>query len=260
MKRQQRSCSAGIPVFGVYPSRPCVLPAPVSQIHDIYVAEESKIRAENASLCAGVLTCVSAFLCLYGQIGFHREFLARNCEQDLVGAQNNRGCIMLRRLFFLIPQVDKARQAVEGLAVQGVGTGHIHAIAQGMELGGLPVATKLQKNDTTLRLERFVWVTSLVMFVAAMLALLVGLLTGLALLSLMSLLVMLLSFIAGEQVAVRVPNVHLSEFTDALSHGEILLMVDVPGYRVAEIENYMHQRHPESVAGGASWTMDAFGL
>lgn len=167
---------------------------------------------------------------------------------------------MLRRLFFLFPQVDKARQAVEDLTVCGVGARHIHAIARGVELAGLPEATERQKHDTTFRLEWFVWNTILAMFVAAAAALLASLLMGQALVTLMSLLVMLLTFIAGEQIAVRVPNVHLTEFTDALSHGEVLLMVDVPGYRVAEIEHYMHQRHPESVPGGVSWTVDAFGL
>jgi len=167
---------------------------------------------------------------------------------------------MLRRLFFLLPQVDNARQAVEDLAARGVGKRHIHAIARGVDLTGLPEATERQKNDTTFRLEWFVWNTNLALFVIAAAVMLGSMVTGKALAALMSLLVMLLTFIAGEQIAVRVPNVHLTEFTDALHHGEVLLMVDVPGYRVAEIEAYMHHRHPESVPGGASWTVDAFGL
>lgn len=55
------------------------------------------------------------------------------------------------------------------------------------------------------------------------------------------------------------PDVHLTEFTDALAHGEVLLMVDVPGSRVAEVEDFIHQRYPESVVGGVGWTLDAFG-
>jgi hypothetical protein len=167
---------------------------------------------------------------------------------------------MLRRLFFLFPQVDKTRQAVEDLATSGIGERHIHAIGRGVELTGLPEATERQKNDTTFLLEWFVWNTNLTVFVTAVAALISGLVLGHALMILLSLLVMLLTFIAGEQIAVRVPNVHLTEFTDALRHGEVLLMVDVPGYRVAEIETYMHRRHPESVPGGVSWTVDAFGL
>ena len=59
---------------------------------------------------------------------------------------------------------------------------------------------------------------------------------------------------------VNVPDVHLTEFTDALSHGEVLLMVDVPVDRVAEIEKAVHHRHPEAVVGGVSWAVDAFGI
>ena len=58
----------------------------------------------------------------------------------------------------------------------------------------------------------------------------------------------------------HVPDVHLTEFTDALSHGEILLMVDVPASRVAEIEDFVHHRYPEAVVGGVSWTVEGFGI
>jgi hypothetical protein len=54
--------------------------------------------------------------------------------------------------------------------------------------------------------------------------------------------------------------VHLTEFTDALAHGEILLMVDVSLHRVAEIENFVHRHHPEAAISGTSWTIDALGI
>ena len=38
--------------------------------------------------------------------------------------------------------------------------------------------------------------------------------------------------------------------TDALSHGEILLMIDIPSNRVLEIENFVHHKYPEAVVGG----------
>ena len=75
-----------------------------------------------------------------------------------------------------------------------------------------------------------------------------------------ALLTMLITFIAGQHFVARIPDVHLTEFTDALAHGEILLMVDVPLYRVAEIETFVHQQHPEATVAGTSWTMDAFGI
>ena len=53
---------------------------------------------------------------------------------------------------------------------------------------------------------------------------------------------------------------HLDEFRDAMAHGEILLMVDVPEQQVADIENLVHHHHPEATVGGVSWGTPAFGL
>jgi hypothetical protein len=34
-------------------------------------------------------------------------------------------------------------------------------------------------------------------------------------------------------------------------------MVDVPAGRVAEVEETVHRRHPEAIAGGVGWSVDA---
>ena len=47
---------------------------------------------------------------------------------------------------------------------------------------------------------------------------------------------------------------------DALPHREVLLMIDVPGRRVAEIEALAYKRHSEAIAGGTSWAVDAIGM
>ena len=57
---------------------------------------------------------------------------------------------------------------------------------------------------------------------------------------------MLASFLAGLRFT-RLPNVHLDEFRDALSHGEILLMVDVPKKEVDEIRDIILEHHPEAL-------------
>jgi|GEM_PF-3763302 len=38
-----------------------------------------------------------------------------------------------------------------------------------------------------------------------------------------------------------------------MAHGEILLMVDVPETRVADIEGRVHRHHPEVAVGGIGW-------
>jgi len=167
---------------------------------------------------------------------------------------------MLRRLFFLFPGVEHAQRAVDELVQRGIHTRHIHAIAKGIDLGGLPEATERQKKDIKFRLEWFVWKTNLMLFAVALTALIASPVLGSVIWAAGSLLVVLSTFFAGEQFAVKVPDVHLTEFTDALSHGEVLLMLDVPVKRVAEIEACVQHRYPEAVAGGVSWTIDALNI
>jgi hypothetical protein len=68
---------------------------------------------------------------------------------------------------------------------------------------------------------------------------------------------MLATFLTGVEFTRHIPNVHLSEFTDAIHHREILLMVDVPVAQVAQVEKRVHRHHPEAVAGGVGWHSDA---
>ncbi len=172
----------------------------------------------------------------------------------------NGGCDMLRRLFFLLPDEAHAQRVVKHLVFLNISERNIHAIARGVELENLPKATERQKNDTAFRVESFLWNANLFLFVIALMTFFVSLVMTEFYWSLGALFVMTVTFFVGEHFVVNVPDVHLSEFTDALSHGEILLMVDVPIKRVAEIERAVHYHHPEAVVGGVGWTVDAFGI
>lgn len=167
---------------------------------------------------------------------------------------------MLRRLFFLFPDAEYTRRAVDQLVDRGVSLRRMHTIARGLDIENLPAASERQKRDTKFRLEKFLWNANLLLFLIAMIAFIASLVSGSVLWAALSLFVMLLTFISGEQFAVKVPDVTLSEFTDALEHGGVLLMVDIPVYRVAEIEGFVHHHHPEAVVGGVSWTVDALGI
>ena len=167
---------------------------------------------------------------------------------------------MLKRLFFLFPDEDHAQRVVNQLISHNIPKRRMHAIARGVKLNTLPEASERQKNDTAFRVEWFLWNANLLLFFFSLIALLSSLIAGSMVWSGLSLVLALVTFIAGEQFVVRVPDVHLTEFSDALSHGEILLMIDVPGYRVAEIEDFVHHHHPVASVGGVGWTMDAFGI
>jgi len=167
---------------------------------------------------------------------------------------------MLRRLFFLFPDEAHAQRAVNQLVFLNISERNIHAISRGVALKTLPEATERQKNDTAFRVESFLWKANLLLFVVSLVIFFIALVTAAFYWTLAALFVMVITFFAGEHFVVHVPDVHLTEFTDALSHGEVLLMVDVPAERVVEIESMIHHRHPEAVVGGVSWTVDAFGI
>jgi len=49
----------------------------------------------------------------------------------------------------------------------------------------------------------------------------------------------------SSMVGCAVPNSRLKEFQQAIDDGKLLLMVDVPEYRVGDIRDLLHRRHPE---------------
>ena len=168
---------------------------------------------------------------------------------------------MNRRLYFLFPDTAHARHAIQALPTAGVEPTRIHVVAKDMRaLHDLaPGTTARQRHDTAHTVERLSWNTNLALFAAALLVFIVAALHGAELWALFGAGLMLTSFVAGL-LFTYLPNGHLSGFRPALEHGEVLLMVDVPKARSATVERFVHQRYPEAVPGGASWSIDAFGL
>jgi hypothetical protein len=166
-----------------------------------------------------------------------------------------------RRLYFVIPDESQALQMVADLEATGVDHAHIHAMAgRGMTLEKLPLANKRQRQDAAWRLQHTVWTGNLVLFSLGLISLIISITQYSLAGSILSLFLMILTFTAGVLFATRVPDTHLDEFRGVLSHCEILLMVDVPKQRVAEIEEMIYRHHPEATAGGTGWTIEALGI
>jgi len=168
---------------------------------------------------------------------------------------------MKRRLYFLFPDVELTRAAVQDLMRLDVAPSRLHTIARGdIDLGDLPVATDPQRHDALAQIEKGLWNGNLVLFVLAAIGLALAFVLGSIVWAVLAVLVMVASLAGGAWFAMRLPHVHLDEFRAALQHGEILLMVDVTRDCIEEIEALMQRRHPESVAGGSGWTPDLFGV
>jgi hypothetical protein len=166
---------------------------------------------------------------------------------------------MKRRLYFLLPDTVHTRSVVDDLEASGIDRRHMHVIAaQDVDLDGLPVATGKQRKDHGAWLETLLWDGNLILFVIALLLLLVMVLAQISWYWLLiPVAAMLTTFLLGVDFTRRIPNVHLTEFTDAIRHGEILLMVDVSVEQVARVEEQVHRNHPAAVTGGVGWHVDA---
>ncbi len=168
---------------------------------------------------------------------------------------------MARRLYFLFPDADHVSRVVDALDRAGIAKRHLHAVARpGIDLSELPVASARQRQDMGLRMERILWSGNLLVFFVALVVFLVAMSQGLWPVAIVAAMVMLVTFIAGERFATKVPNMHLDAFNEALTHGEVLLMVDVPKQRVFEIEELVHRHYPDASVGGVGWTLEAMGL
>ena len=168
--------------------------------------------------------------------------------------------MMLRRLYFLFPDPSKATVVIDELGRHGVSPRRMHVLSRSTgDLGDLPPVGVHQGRDRARQLETLLWDGNLALFFLALALLLVALYVDWPLVAVVMAAAMAVTFLLGLR-ATWLPDVHLDEFRDALAHGEVLLMVDVPKTRVAEIEDHVHRHHPEAAVGGVGWSLEGLEL
>jgi len=168
----------------------------------------------------------------------------------------------LKRLYFLLPDVDTARKIIDELLLVHIPYEHIHVLAgPDTPLEELPEAGIAQKTDLVPALERGLAVGGSMGALAGLIALafppagpiaaggaiLFGALGG-------------ASFGAwvSSMVGVSLPNSRLARFEEALGKGMLLMMVDVPKDRVEEFEDVVREHHPEADIEGTEPTIPSF--
>jgi hypothetical protein len=168
---------------------------------------------------------------------------------------------MSHKLYLLVPGRAQALSAIKDLSRQGINPEHIQVLAdKRTRTDGLMQTATRQNNDAMGRLEKILWNVNLVSFAAAFGCFIFLLITmHLNWWLLLPSSVMAVNFIAGLNFS-NLPYTQLGEFRDALAHGEILLLVDVPENRTSAIEQSMHRHHPVAAVGGTVWGNEAFGL
>lgn len=156
---------------------------------------------------------------------------------------------MRRRMYFLLPDVRRARGVFKELLLARVEERHIKVMAkEGTLLGELPEAAILEKSDA-------LHGAGLGLLVGGATGALVGLAImlypserytlNLAIVLAMALVGAVMGVWVSGMIGSSTPNTHLEKFQDEIEHGKVLMMVDVPPERVDQISGDIKRHHPE---------------
>ncbi|MBA1148979.1 DUF1269 domain-containing protein [Ectothiorhodospiraceae bacterium WFHF3C12] len=155
----------------------------------------------------------------------------------------------MRRIYFLLPDVETARKVVEELLLSHVEERHMHLVArEGTTLEGLPEAGLAQTSDLIPSLEKGATVGGAAGAVAGLVAVTVppaGIVLGGG--AVLALTVAGAGFGAwmSSMLGVDTPNSQIRRFQEAIDEGQILMMVDVRKDRVREVEEVIRSHHAD---------------
>ena len=168
----------------------------------------------------------------------------------------------MRRLYFLVPDVETARRIHDDLLLARIGERHIHVIARaGVPMEDLPEAALAQRSDLIPALQRGTAAGGLTGMLAGIIVIAFPpadlVLGGVAILAL-GLAGAGFGALMSTMVGVGLPSSRISKYGEAIDRGELLMMLDVPKGRVAEIDALIKERHPEAEIGGTEPHIPAF--
>lgn len=169
---------------------------------------------------------------------------------------------MRRRIYWLIPDLASARQTMDDLLLARIEERHIHFVgSQDAEMRGLHAANVLQTSD-------LIRSAQLGLIVGGAVGACAGLVAGMfpivgeppqwGLAAVLGVLGGAFGAWAASLIGISTPSHRLARFSEAIGRGQLLLMVDVPKSRVAEIERLLQARHPEARFAGVETEIPAF--
>lgn len=168
----------------------------------------------------------------------------------------------MKRIYFLVPNPKTAGRIVDELLLARIEQRHIHVVAtEGTPLGRLPEAGFLEKSDFFPALQRGIAVGGVTGILAGLIAITfppAGLTLGGG--------AVLATALAGSgfgawfssMIGTDVANTRHDRFREAIDRDELLMLVDVPKARVAEIEALVKRHHRSAEIEGVEPTIPAF--
>lgn len=166
----------------------------------------------------------------------------------------------MRRLYFLLPDLDVSHKVVDELLLARIPDKHIHVIArEGTRLGDLPEATLVQKSDFVPAMERGVALGGATGIVAGLVGVaLPGVVVAGGALLAMGLAGAGMGAWLGGMIGLDVENTHVKQFESSVQDGHILMLVDVPKDSVDTVQASIRKHHPEVDFEGTEPTIPAF--
>jgi hypothetical protein len=157
--------------------------------------------------------------------------------------------VIMRRIYFLVPNIDVTKRIVDELLLARIEEKHIHVIAKrGTPLEELPEASLLQKTDFIPAVEQGLALGGATGMLAGLVAIALppastviagGVLLGTTLAGAG------VGAWASGLVGMTLGSRRIKEFEEAIEAGHFLVLVDVPADRVDEIEESIKQHLPE---------------
>jgi len=169
---------------------------------------------------------------------------------------------MIRRMYFMIPDVSLARTIHNELLLSRVAESRMHVIArEDVDLNDLPEANLFQKSDLIHAVQTGTPIGGLTGVILGALAVSLGMVSpgyeGVTVM-LTVLAGLFLGIFSSTMIAVNVPNTRHRRFEKDLSEGKILFIVDVPVEKVQEISEMVTRHHPEADMRGLEPNIPAF--
>jgi hypothetical protein len=168
----------------------------------------------------------------------------------------------MKRIYFLLPKIEIAKEVVDELLLQRIDINHIHVLAKrGTDMDNLPEASYLQKSDFIPALEQGLLTGGFTGFVAGVVVLAMTggeLFAGLTLL-VATLIGSIFGAFISSMLGSSVGNRQIKQFSEAINEkGAFLMMIDVPSGRVAEVEQTIMHKNPGAMYEGTEPTIPAF--
>ncbi len=168
----------------------------------------------------------------------------------------------MRRLYFLMPDINVTHELVKELLLSHVEERYIHVIAkEGTPMEDLPEASLLQKSDFVPAIEKGLTIGAITGVVCGLVAMTfppAGLVIGGGAVFAIGAAGAGVGGLMSSMVGIGLPSSRLEKFEEAINQGEFLVLIDVPRTRVDEIEDIVMKHHPEADIEGTEPMMPPF--